>query len=198
MIAKLRGIIDQIGEDYVIIDVSGVGYIVFCPTKVLNKLSAKGELDEILIETIVREDQITLYGFKEEKEKYWFGLLLKVQGVGAKTALKGLSILTPEELEMAILSDDKTILTQIPGIGNKGASRICSELKDKTLNISIHQNTQTKETNNIQDLISGLIGLGYGHHEAYAVISKLSNEDKNKEVGEMLQIALKILSEKRK
>ena len=111
MIAKLRGIIDQIGEDYVIIDVSGVGYIVFCPTKVLNKLSAKGELDEILIETIVREDQITLYGFKEEKEKYWFGLLLKVQGVGAKTALKGLSILTPEELEIkykeALLSSIK-------------------------------------------------------------------------------------------
>ena len=198
MIAKLRGIIDQIGEDYVIIDVSGVGYIVFCPTKVLNKLSSKGQLDEILIETIVREDQITLYGFKEEKEKYWFRLLLKVQGVGAKTALKGLSIMTPEELEMAILSEDKTSLTRIPGIGKKGALRICSELKDKTLNISIRNNKQSKETNNIQDLISGLIGLGYGHHEAYAVISKLSNEYKNKKVEDMLQIALKIISEKRK
>jgi Holliday junction DNA helicase RuvA len=198
MIAKLRGIIDQIGEDYVIIDVSGVGYIVFCPTKVLNKLSPKGQLDEILIETIVREDQITLYGFNEAKEKYWFGLLLKVQGVGAKTALKGLSIMTPEELEMAILSDDKAALTRIPGIGNKGAARICSELKDKTLNISTLDNKNSKETNNIQDLISGLVGLGYGHHEAYEVISKLSNEDKNKKVEDMLQIALKIISEKRK
>ena len=198
MIAKLRGIIDQIGEDYVIIDVSGVGYLVFCPSKVLNKLSPKGQLDEILIETIVREDQITLYGFIEEKEKYWFGLLLKVQGVGAKTALKGLSIMTPEELEMAILSDDKTSLTRIPGIGNKGALRICSELKDKTLNISILDNKNSKENNNIQDLISGLIGLGYGHHEAYEVISKLSNEDKGKKVEDMLQIALKVISVKRK
>ena len=198
MIAKLRGIIDQIGEDYVIIDVSGVGYLVFCPSKVLNKLSPKGHLDEILIETIVREDQITLYGFSEEKEKYWFGLLLKVQGVGAKTALKGLSIMTPEELEMAILSDDKTSLTRIPGIGNKGALRICSELKDKTLNISNIDNKNSKETNNIQDLISGLIGLGYGHHEAYEVISKLSNEDKGKKVEDMLQIALKVISVKRK
>ena len=198
MIAKLRGIIDQIGEDYVIIDVSGVGYIVFCPTKVLNKLSPKGQLDEILIETIVREDQITLYGFNEAKEKYWFGLLLKVQGVGAKTALKGLSIMTPEELEMAILSDDKASLTRIPGIGNKGAVRICSELKDKTLNIATLDKKNSKETNNIQDLISGLVGLGYGHHEAYEVISKLSNEDKNKKVEDMLQIALKIISEKRK
>ena len=198
MIAKLRGIIDQIGEDYVIIDVSGVGYIVFCPSKVLNKLSPKGQLDEILIETIVREDQITLYGFNEAKEKYWFSLLLKVQGVGAKTALKGLSIMTPEELEMAILSDDKASLTRIPGIGNKGALRICSELKDKTLNVSILDNKSSKETNNIQDLISGLVGLGYGHHEAYEVISKLSNEDKSKKVEDMLQIALKIISEKRK
>ena len=198
MIAKLRGMIDQIGEDFAIIDVSGVGYIVYCPTKVLNKLSSKGQLDEVLIETIVREDQITLYGFKEEKEKYWFGLLLKVQGVGAKTALKGLSIMTPDELEMAILSEDKTSLTRIPGIGNKGAVRICSELKDKTMNISLLDSKQSKETNNIQDVISGLVGLGYGHHQVYEVISKLSNEDKNKKVEDMLQISLKIISEKRK
>ena len=198
MIAKLRGIIDQIGEDYVIIDVSGVGYLVYCSSKVINKLSTKGQLDEILIQTIVREDQITLYGFKEENEKYWFDLLLKVQGVGAKTAIKGLSIMTPEELEMAILSEDKTLLTRIPGIGNKGALRICSELKDKTLNISIQSMSKPKQNSNIQDLISGLIGLGYGHHEAYEVISKLSNDDKSKKVEDMLQIALKIISEKRK
>ena len=198
MIAKLRGIIDQIGEDYIIIDVSGVGYLVYCSSKVINKLSTKGQLDEILIQTIVREDQITLYGFKEENEKYWFDLLLKVQGVGAKTAIKGLSIMTPEELEMAILSEDKTLLTRIPGIGNKGALRICSELKDKTLNISIQSMSKPKQNSNIQDLISGLIGLGYGHHEAYEVISKLSNEDKSKKVEDMLQIALKIISEKRK
>ena len=145
MIAKLRGIIDQINEDYIIIDVSGVGYLVYCSSKVLNKISNKGQIDEILIQTIVREDQITLYGFKEENEKYWFDLLLKVQGVGAKTAIKGLSIMTPEELEMAILSEDKTSLTRIPGIGNKGALRICSELKDKTLNLSIQTTSSPKQ-----------------------------------------------------
>jgi Holliday junction DNA helicase RuvA len=99
---------------------------------------------------------------------------------------------------MAILSEDKTSLTRIPGIGNKGAVRICSELKDKTMNISIIDSKQSKETNNIQDVISGLVGLGYGHHQAYEVISKLSNEDKNKKVEDMLQISLKIISEKRK
>ena len=198
MIAKLRGIIDQISEDYIIIDVSGVGYLVYCSSKVLNKISTKGQIDEILIQTIVREDQITLYGFKEENEKYWFDLLLKVQGVGAKTAIKGLSIMTPEELEMAILSEDKTSLTRIPGIGNKGALRICSELKDKTLNLSMQTTSSPKENSNIQHLISGLIGLGYGHQEAYEVVSKLNDEDKNKKVEEMLQISLKIISEKRK
>ena len=198
MIAKLRGIIDQIGEDYIIIDVSGVGYLVYCSSKVINKLSTKGQLDEILIQTIVREDQITLYGFKEENEKYWFDLLLKVQGVGAKTAIKGLSIMTPEELEMAILSEDKTLLTRIPGIGNKGALRICSELKDKTLNISIQSMSKPKQNSNIQDLISGLIGLGYGHHEAYEVISKLSNDEKRKKEEDILQIANKIISKKKK
>jgi Holliday junction DNA helicase RuvA len=106
--------------------------------------------------------------------------------------------MTPEELEMAILSEDKTLLTRIPGIGNKGALRICSELKDKTLNISIQSMSKPKQNSNIQDLISGLIGLGYGHHEAYEVISKLSNDDKSKKVEDMLQIALKIISEKRK
>lgn len=198
MIAKLRGIVDQIGDDNIIMDVSGVGYLVYCSSKVLNKLSSPGQPDEILIQTIVREDQITLYGFKEQSEKYWFELLLKVQGVGAKTALKGLSIMTPEELEIAILSEDKTTLTRIPGIGTKGALRICSELKDKTMNLSIQSDTYSQENNNIQDLISGLIGLGYGHSEAYEVISKLSDEEKNKNLEDMLQIALKIISEKRK
>jgi holliday junction DNA helicase RuvA len=198
MIAKLRGIVDQIGDDNIIMDVSGVGYLVYCSSKVLNKLSSPGQPDEILIQTIVREDQITLYGFKEQSEKYWFELLLKVQGIGAKTALKGLSIMTPEELEIAILSEDKTTLTRIPGIGNKGALRICSELKDKTMNLSIQSDTYSQENNNIQDLISGLIGLGYGHSEAYEVISKLSDEEKNKNLEDMLQIALKIISEKRK
>ena len=109
MIAKLRGIIDQISEDYIIIDVSGVGYLVYCSSKVLNKLSNKGQTDEILIQTIVREDQITLYGFKEENEKYWFDLLLKVQGVGAKTAIKGLSKDTERAFPKLRPTDKQTI-----------------------------------------------------------------------------------------
>jgi len=195
MIAKLRGIIDQINENSIIMDVSGVGYLVNCPDNIINKLSRKGEIDSLIIETIVREDQITLYGFKEEQEKYWFNLLLKVQGVGAKTALNTLSIFIPQELENIIASEDKVSLTQIPGIGMRGAARICSELKDKTINIT-SSNEGVVKNKNIEDLISGLVGLGYGHSETYSVVSKMSIDDKNKRVEEMIQIALKMLAER--
>ena len=195
MIAKLTGIIDQIYENSLILNVSGVGYLVYCPKNIINKLSNKGELDSILIETIVREDQITLYGFKEEQEKYWFSILLKVQGVGAKTALNTLSIFTPSELESIISSEDKTSLTQIPGIGMRGAGRICSELKDKTLN-TYNLTVDSKKNKDIEDLISGLTSLGYNQNETYNVLKKMNADDKSKKLEEMIQIALKLLAER--
>ena len=191
MIAKLRGIIEQIHENSIVIDVSGVGYLVHSPIKVINKLANKGEIDSLIIETIVREDQITLYGFKDEQEKYWFNLLLKVQGVGAKTALNTLSVFTPQELENIITLDNKSALTQIAGIGMRGASRICSELKDKTINIISNNDDPSKNKN------SALVGLGYSPHETYAVISKMDIQDKNKKVEEMIQITLKMLAERK-
>ena len=195
MIAKLRGIIDYVGLDYVIIDISGVGYLVYCPKIVIENLSPLGHIDELLIETIVREDQITLYGFKKEIEKYWFNLLIKVQSVGAKTAINGLSVLSVEEIEMAIMSQDIETLTRIAGIGKKGALRICAELKDKTFKISsMHDN---KVNNLMKDAISGLVSLGYGQSEAYSTIAKISTKEKNKNLEDILQTALKILSEKK-
>ena len=195
MIAKLTGIIDQIYDNSLILNVSGVGYLVYCPKNIINKLSNKGELDSILIETIVREDQITLYGFKEEQEKYWFSILLKVQGVGAKTALNTLSIFTPSELESIISSEDKISLTQIPGIGMRGAGRICSELKDKTLN-TYNLNVDSTKNKDIEDLISGLTSLGYNQNETYNVLKIMSADDKSKKLEEMIQIALKLLAER--
>jgi len=196
MIAKLRGIIDYIGPDHTIMDISGVGYLIFCPNKVLNKLSSIGQMDELLIETIVREDQITLYGFKEEREKYWFNLLLKVQSIGAKTAINGLSVLSIEELQTAIISEDIDTLTRIAGIGKKGALRICAELKDKTFNIP-NINDNKKSNNLVQDAISGLISLGYRQSEAYSTIAKINIKDEKTKLEEVLQSALKILSEKK-
>ena len=131
-----------------------------------------------------------------QKEKYWFNLLLKVQSIGAKTAINGLSVLSVEELEMAIISEDSDALTRIAGIGKKGALRICAELKDKTFNIP---NIIYDGNNNnlMQDAISGLIGLGYGQSEAYSTIAKIDVGDGDKRLEDILQSALKILSEKK-
>ncbi|MEQ8286720.1 Holliday junction branch migration protein RuvA [Thalassospira sp.] len=137
MIAKLRGIIDFIGEDNVIIDVNGVGYLVFASRRTLSMLPAKGGDAGLMIETHVREDHIHLYGFADNAEKQWFSLLTTVQGVGAKVALALLSVLTPTDLLRALAAQDTTALCRAPGIGPKVATRIVGELKDKAAKLNL-------------------------------------------------------------
>lgn len=137
MIAKLRGIIDFIGEDSVIIDVNGVGYLVFASRRTLSMLPAKGGDAGLMIETHVREDHIHLYGFADNAEKQWFSLLTTVQGVGAKVALALLSVLNPTDLLRALAAQDTTALCRAPGIGPKVATRIVGELKDKAAKLNL-------------------------------------------------------------
>lgn len=137
MIAKLRGIIDFIGEDSVIIDVNGVGYLVFASRRTLSMLPAKGGDAGLMIETHVREDHIHLYGFADNAEKQWFSLLTTVQGVGAKVALALLSVLSPTDLLRALAAQDTTALCRAPGIGPKVATRIVGELKDKAAKLNL-------------------------------------------------------------
>ena len=131
MIAKLAGIVDQVGEDGAVIDVGGVGYLAFCSTRTLGQLPPAGEPVRLLIETHVREDHIHLYGFVDAAERDWFRLLTTVQGVGARLALAILSALTPEELGLAIVAQDNAVLARAEGVGPKLAARIVNELKDK-------------------------------------------------------------------
>lgn len=137
MIAKLRGIVDFIGEDSVIIDVNGVGYLVFASRRTLSMLPAKGGDAGLMIETHVREDHIHLYGFADTAEKQWFALLTTVQGVGAKVALALLSVLSPTDLLRALAAKDTTALCRAPGIGPKVATRIVGELKDKAAKLNL-------------------------------------------------------------
>ena len=137
MIAKLRGIVDFIGEDSVIIDVNGVGYLVFASRRTLSMLPQKGGEAGLMIETHVREDHIHLYGFADNAEKQWFALLTTVQGVGAKVALALLSVLSPTDLLRALAAQDTTALCRAPGIGPKGATRIVGELKDKAAKLNL-------------------------------------------------------------
>tara|TARA_R100001509_G_scaffold25641_1_gene13465 strand:- start:282 stop:980 length:699 start_codon:yes stop_codon:yes gene_type:complete len=137
VIAKLRGIVDFIGEDSVIIDVNGVGYLVFASRRTLTMLPPKGGEAGLMIETHVREDHIHLYGFADNAEKQWFALLTTVQGVGAKVALALLSVLSPTDLLRAIAAQDTTALCRAPGIGPKVATRVVGELKDKAARLNL-------------------------------------------------------------
>src|SRR5437763_14780972 len=131
MIGKLTGVLDSFGEDHVILDVNGVGYVVTCSSRTLQRLPSRGETASLAIETQVREDAIRLFGFTSDAERDWFRLLQSVQGVGAKVALAILGILSAGELAMVIGTQDKASVARAPGVGPKLAGRIVAELKDK-------------------------------------------------------------------
>src|SRR5205085_4026884 len=131
MIGKLKGIIDSYGEDHIILDVNGVGYVVHCSARTLQALPAQGEPAVLAIETHVREDQIRLFGFLTDVEREWFRLLQTVQGVGTRVALSVLGTLKPADLATAIAMRDKSMVARSPGVGPKVAERIVTELKDK-------------------------------------------------------------------
>src|ERR1039457_4678974 len=131
MIGKLKGVVDSHGEDFVILDVHGVGYLVHCSARTLQALPAAGEAVDLAIETHVREDQIRLFGFLSDHEREWFRLLQTVPGVGTKVALSILGTLDPADLASAIALRDKAIRARSPGVGPKVAERIVTELKDK-------------------------------------------------------------------
>lgn len=180
MIGKLRGVIDSYGEDFVILDVNGVGYVVQCSVRTLQKLPRPGEIAALAIETQVREDAIRLFGFASDLERDWFRLLQSVQGVGAKVALAILSTLTAGELATAIGTQDKVAVGRAPGVGPKLAQRIVSELKDKapafghvdpaTVRLVGDDGASTKP-GPAQDAVSALVNLGYGRPQAAAAVA---------------------------
>ena len=177
MIAKLSGRLDVSGENTCIIDVGGVGYLVFCSGRTLSNLGVAGGAVSLLIETPVREDHIHLYGFAEAAERDWFTLLLGVQGVGAKVALGILSTLAPDELTQAVLAQDKAMITRAPGVGPKVGNRIVTELKDKVGNLALGPGAAANDAtpNNAArgpaaDAVSALVNLGYRPAEAQRAV----------------------------
>ncbi len=190
MIARLKGIIERIDADGAVIDVNGVGYLVFASGRTLSRL-AVGEAAVLEIETHVREDHIHLYGFFDKAEQDWFRLLTTVQGVGAKVGLAMLGILSPDELLQAIAAADKTAITRAPGVGPKLATRILSELKDKVGDLALGaaamgarasgpdgsgQAAMTNAPTAVADAASALINLGYGPSEALGAVSRAAGQ----------------------
>ncbi|UZF95108.1 Holliday junction branch migration protein RuvA [Bosea sp. NBC_00550] len=180
MIGKLKGLIDSYGEDHVIIDVQGVGYVVQCSARTLQRLPKPGEAAALSIETHVREDAIRLYGFMSDIERDWFRLMQVVQGVGAKVALAILSTLDPGSLATAIATNDKAAIARAPGVGPKLAQRLCAELKDKApafghIDPGIVQLSGALEDRKlpqpIADAVSALANLGYPQAQAIAAVA---------------------------
>jgi Holliday junction DNA helicase RuvA len=178
MIARLKGLVDQIGEDWAVIDVGGVGYLVFCSSRTLSRLPRVGEAVALYIETHVREDHIHLFGFFEEAERAWFRLLQTVQGVGSKVALAILSTLTADDLANAIASGDKAMLSRPSGVGPKLAARLATELKDKVAGIaapgSFAPAMAAASGGGLEDAISALVNLGYRRADAQMAVVKAS------------------------
>lgn len=180
MIGKLKGVIDSYGEDFIVLDVHGVGYLVNCSARTLQSLPAAGEAATLSIETYVREDQIRLFGFTSDLEREWFRLLQTVQGVGAKVALSILSTMKPGELASAIAMADKASIRRAPGVGPKVAERIVIELKDKApaysdldpavISLSGAVN-EKRAPQPVLDAVSALVNLGYGQPQAAAAVA---------------------------
>jgi holliday junction DNA helicase RuvA len=180
MIAKLGGVVDQLQDDAVVIDVNGVGYLAFCSTRTIGRLPPIGSPARLLIETHVREDHIHLYGFIDPAERDWFRLLTTVQGVGARLALSILSVIAPETLGLAILAQDKAALARAEGVGPRLATRIVNELRDKAGGISLSASsapTSPRSTDPVgepgatADAIAALENLGVGRTEALGAIA---------------------------
>jgi holliday junction DNA helicase RuvA len=169
MIGKLRGRLDSVGEDFLILDVQGVGYIVHCSPRTLSELPRSGEV-VLAVETQVREDSIRLYGFPSDAERDWFRLLQTVQGVGAKLALAILGTFEPTELGVTIARQDKAAMARAPGVGPRLAARLISELKEKAA-IPGAASVVSNGMPTAEDAIAALVGLGYSRPQAVGAVA---------------------------
>lgn len=184
MIGWLKGIVKAVDEDSVLLDVGGVGYEVFCPSRLLHSLPAPGGVTELTIETHVREDHIHLYGFADAAEREWFRTLTTVQGVGVKVGLSILGAMAPEKIATAIAAQDKTAFTQLSGIGPKLGERIVVELKNKVAKLPASfspggtvvpmrgKKAAAAPSSSPDEAVSALVNLGYNRSEAFIAVSK--------------------------
>jgi holliday junction DNA helicase RuvA len=204
MIGKLKGIIDSYGEDFIVLDVGGVGYLVHCSARTLQSLPGTGQPATLSIETYVREDQIKLFGFLGDVEREWFRLLQTVQGVGAKVALSVLGTLKPADLASAIAMRDKAAISRSPGVGAKVAERIVTELKDKApayaaidpAVIRLSGAVEDKRAPQpLADAVSALVNLGYGQPQAAAAIAAAARSaGEGADAARLIRLGLKELA----
>ncbi|MFZ2870469.1 Holliday junction branch migration protein RuvA [Zavarzinia sp.] len=202
MIGKLSGRLDETGEDWAMVDCGGVGYVASCSARTLRRLPAPGEAVSLVVETVMREDSIRLFGFLDKAERDWFRILQTVQGVGAKVALAILDALAPDEISRAVMAGDKAALGRASGVGPKLALRLITELKDRVPAIggAFLPGPETAAAvpaggSAMAETASALINLGYKPAEAsVAVAAAVSKLGKDAEVGALIRQSLKELA----
>lgn len=196
MIARLKGRLDSIGDDHVVLDVQGVGYLVYCPIRVLANLPPVDSALDLHIETVVREDSITLFGFADPLERRWFRLLQTVQGVGARVALGVIGILSGTELATAVARQDKAALTRASGVGARLAGRIVAELSGRLGDLpAIPAPAGTVLRGGAEaDAVSALTNLGYGRSDAQTAVARaLQDAGPEPAVDALIRTALRLL-----
>ncbi|UNE53995.1 Holliday junction branch migration protein RuvA [Bartonella machadoae] len=202
MIGKLKGTLEHIFDDHILVDVHGVGYVVFVSNRLRPSLPALGESMSLFIETHVREEAIRLFGFSTRAEQEWFCLLQNVPGVGAKVALAILGTLSPDELAQAIALNDIAMISRAPGVGKKVSERIVRELKSKALPFHdnafqsapiAHLEIANQPTN---EALSALVNLGFERDKAARALALARKDLEGEEVSSAVLIrhSLKLLS----
>jgi len=190
MIAKLKGTIEFLRDNYAVVDVNGVGYKVFVTMHTFGIIAGRKEVD-FYTHTYVREDTLALYGFLDINELEMFELLISISGIGPKAAMGILTIADPMTIKTAVLNEDASILTRVSGVGKKIAQRVILELKSKVSDISTHEKAQIISDG---DALEALVSMGYSVSDARETLKKISPDIKD--VGERVKIALRNLGKK--
>lgn len=225
MIGKISGRLDMRGQDHVLIDTGGVGYVVYCSDRTLVAMPGIGERVAVFTDLVVREDLLQLYGFLTIAEREWHKLLTSVQGVGAKAALAIQGTLGPEGVSRAIALGDMAAVKAAPGVGPKLAQRVVNELKDKAPAImalgasgsqaSMVASSSKDEVADVIDeapmpvtqqqsgsaeataaALSALINLGYGQGEAAGAVAEIAQIEPNLDESSLIRAALRLLAPK--
>lgn len=176
MISYLKGSVEEVAENLIILDVNGVGYSLICSSRTISEAKEHGGIVKLHTVLNVREDAWTLFGFYSDKEKFWFNKFNSVQGVGGKVAISILSALSEDDIYNAFLTEDKNMFTRADGVGGKLATRIISELKDKVvgkIDLNMAIGTPVPQSNTVNDVISALMNLGYQKPEILHIISTI-------------------------
>lgn len=209
MIGKLTGRVDELAEDHLILDVNGVGYLVFASGKTLSAVGERGNTVSLLTETHVREDHIHLYGFATVAERIWFRTLTTVQGVGVKMAMAILSAMSPDQILTAIAAQDKKAMTVVSGVGPKLAERIVTELKNQASKLGAAgfeiaaphaaQKTAAKKgaapaQNLVEDALSALVHLGYNRSEAFTAVVRIQQATPDAKLDQLIRDSLRELA----